>query len=74
VGEIRLARLGAELDVAETKEERIRILTTLHETAKGQEDMQKDRHAAALISDFEVLQAKAVRLKAEIALTREKAR
>jgi hypothetical protein len=74
LGELRLARLGAEFDLAETREERIQILTALLAGAREQEQVFAQQIQAELPSQLEMLQARAMRIKAELALEREKAR
>jgi hypothetical protein len=74
LGGLRMERLRAELELAETPEARIAILTGLFEGARDQETLLQGRFEAELASNLELLAAKAMRLKAEIALEREKSR
>jgi hypothetical protein len=74
LGGLRMERLRAELELAETPEARIAILTALFEGARDQETLLQGRFEAELASNLELLAAKAMRLKAEIALEREKSR
>ena len=74
LGGLRMERLRAELELAETPEARIAILTALFEGARDQETLLQGRFEAEIASNLELLAAKAMRLKAEIALEREKSR
>jgi outer membrane protein TolC len=64
--------LDAELDMAQSKAERIAIREKMVENLKEQEKMVEARNQAGMSRPGEMLRARAGRLKAEIDLLREK--
>jgi outer membrane protein TolC len=65
--------LDAELQLADTKEERIRIHEKRLENSRNLENLVEHQHAAAAVAIDQVLVAKAARLQAEIDLLRAQA-
>ncbi len=63
---------NTELDLAETQEERLRILERVLIERSSFEDLTRTRYDAQLVSEVDYLNAKALRLEAEIRLEREK--
>jgi hypothetical protein len=67
-----MSRLGeAELDFAKNKDERIAVCRKQVEVCRDFEKICQGRRDAGTVTDADVLQAKAERLKAEIQLLRE---
>jgi len=67
-----IARVESELELADSKQARIALLQKQVEEAKKLEDMENRRLKVNTVSKLEVLRARALRLKFEIALEREK--
>ena len=72
VHRVVMARLGAELDLADSKQARIAILEKKVEIVKELEKGVSKRVERGKAAELDVLRARARRLKAEIALGREK--
>ena len=67
-----MARLGGELDLADSKQARIAILETKAEKVKELEKVVRTRLEVGEATELEVLRTRARRLNVEIALEREK--
>jgi hypothetical protein len=72
VFEVQRQLLDATLDAAETKEERIGILQSIVELQRKWEAWAEGARGSARVSPVEALRAKAARIKAEIALEKER--
>ena len=67
----RIELLGAELDIAKTKAERVRVRQEQVKNFLELENLLSQRHKNGEITNVEILAVKAVRLEAEIQLLRE---
>ncbi len=65
--------LDATLDAAESNEERVKVLQSILDVQRQLEAWAKNGHSNGRITTIEVAKAKAARIKAEIALEKEKA-
>jgi outer membrane protein TolC len=74
VVQAKLQVLEAELELADSDRERVRIHEGILALARDMEKIAQDRFKAQTLARREVLKAKANRLKAEIGLERARAR